>query len=464
MTTASLLHAKLNNNHLVSKKHFGIRQLFLLCLPLMATELSSALMIFLDRVFLAQYDTQAMVAATTAANIFFIFQIGSVSIAMVGEVFVGQYNGAKQYKQLGSPVWQMIWFSLLFGCAMIPIGIWGGQYIFTTPIAEHAIPYFTWIMIFGPLFPLCASLSTFYLGRGDFKTLFIAFFIGNLANVPLSYLFIFGIEGIVQGHGTQGAAISTGVANIIIFSILLKDFIKPAYRKMYGTHQWMFSKVLFQKSIKIGLPNALGHLSATTAWALNLIFLSKLSFEHVTLASIALSIWMLSYFVTDCLQKSTTAVAANYIGANHREKLPEILKAGLKIFAIFMIILAIPLMVLPKLWISLFLPENTQNSVNLINLVQSSLLWLWIAIFFDGMVWVVDGILTAIGDTKFIFYMNAIGTWIFFLLPVYLFVYVNEGAPILTIQISTIFCCTLFICYYLRFLYNERHKRVYIQL
>ena len=101
MTTASLLHAELNNNHLISKKHFGIRQLFLLCLPLMATELSSALMIFLDRVFLAQYDTHAMVAATTAANIFFIFQIGSVSIAMVGEVFVGQYNGAKQYKQLG---------------------------------------------------------------------------------------------------------------------------------------------------------------------------------------------------------------------------------------------------------------------------------------------------------------------------------------------------------------------------
>ena len=41
-----------------------------------------------------------------------VFIYGGIGIASIAEVFVGQFNGAKEYLKVASLVWQMIWFSL----------------------------------------------------------------------------------------------------------------------------------------------------------------------------------------------------------------------------------------------------------------------------------------------------------------------------------------------------------------
>jgi len=108
----------------------------------------------------------------------------------------------------------------------------------------------------------------------------------------------------------------------------------------------------------------------------------------------------------------------------------------------------------PHLLMDHFIPlegEASTSTAHLIELTEMSCLWLWIGFVFDGLAWVIDGILTAMKDTRFIMLMNAIGTWVFCIGPIYLFVFKMHGSPVLTLQLISLFYLILFSSYYFRY-------------
>lgn len=441
-----------------------LKQLSKICFPLMLSALSASLMIFFDRIILAKYDTQMMVAATSAANIFFIFQFAAMSIAMIAEVFVGQFNGAMQFDKISKPVWQMIWFAVLCGFITIPIGIFGQSWFISPQFALHGQPYFKWMMIFGPAFPFVAALSAFFVGRGKVKIVTLSVILGNLLNCVLVMLFVFGIPGFIAPMGAKGAAIATGIAETCVGLGLLSLFLNAKHRKLYHTHRWYFDKTMFMKCLRYGFPNAIGHMFATAAWAFAMYLLAQRSVEHITIMSIGLTIWMLFSFITDGLQKGVTAIAANYIGAKRPEYLCKILMTGLRLHFLLALVLTIPLIIIPDVLVDFFIPLNDEgiDVGHLRDLIIVSCRWLWIAFIFDGMAWVIDGILTAVGDTRFIMLMNSIGTWVFCIGPIYWFVIKMDGSPILSLQLVAAFCLILFTSYYLRYKNKKWQKNTLI--
>lgn len=454
MLITSAKKNKIENASIIIYSGSYLKELWRTCVPLMISALSGTLMIFLNRIVLAKYDTHAMLATSTAANIFTVFQFGITSLAMIAEVFVGQFNGAKQYQQVGKPVWQMIWLSLFSGLVLIPLGLFANTFFVPAEFIKEGAPYLKWMMIFGPLFPMISALSAFFIGRGEVRTITIAAILGNILSVLLAIVFVFGIPGILFPQGAKGIAFATGIAEMIMAGSLFWLFLKPEYRQRYHTHLWRFDGALFLKCMHIGLPNALGHVLATAAWACAMYLLSKRSLDHITVISIGFCIWGLFSFITEGLQKGVTALAANSIGAKQTSALKEILVAGLGLQFSLALILAIPLVLMPELLLDLFIPlsnEASQQSTHLTDLVKLSCRWLWLAYLFDGMAWVVDGILTAVGDTKFIMLMNSIGTWLLCILPIYFFVFEMQSGPMVTLQCVTVFSVILFLSYYLRY-------------
>ena len=77
----------------------GLKSLAKISIPMMITVLSGHLMFFCDRAILAHYDWQAMNAAASAGMVCAVVQFAIHGIAIMSEVFVGQYNGARQYKK-----------------------------------------------------------------------------------------------------------------------------------------------------------------------------------------------------------------------------------------------------------------------------------------------------------------------------------------------------------------------------
>jgi len=450
LTTSSANVNEIENTAILNPANNHLRTLWKICLPLMLSAFSGTLMMFFQRIILATYNTQSMLAATTVWSTIVLFLFSAMSIAMIAEVFVGQYNGAKKWEQVGKPVWQMIWFSIMSSFIMIPIGLFAHSFLIPPELALEGEPYFKWMMIFSPFFPLTSALSAFFIGRGQVKTVTYSVIFSNILNLILVYLLVFGVAGIPP-LGAKGAAIATGLAEASIAIGLFCIFLNSDNRKRFHTHKFHFDKQLFIKCIKISTPNTLGHAASMAAWALIMYMMAKRGIAHITVMSIGLSLWAFFSFITEGLQKGVTAIAANYIGAKKEKQIAEVLTTGLQLQFVLALILAIPLVFFPHLLVDFFLSSNDSGSENIRELVETSCRWLWLAFLFDGMAWVIDGVLTAAGDTRFIMFMHSIGTWLFCICPVYWFVVRMEGAPTMTLQLVTIFSFILFASYFVRY-------------
>lgn len=434
----------------------SVAEIWTISAPLMLTLLSTSLMLFLDRLILAHYSTEAMNAAVTAGVVCAVFQFAGTAIAAIAEVFVGQLNGAKQTHRIGEPVWQMIWFAFFSILIFWPTAFFGAQYLIPAQYEELGIPYFQWIMFFGPCNPLIAAISGFFIGQGKTKLIVFAAVIANVLNLLFDIILIFGVDNIIPPLGITGAAIATCCAMVIQAFILFIIFIKKKNRQSLGTARWRLQPKLFFSCLKISVPNALSHQVELTAWALLFNFMATMGNEHVTVAAIAQSVFILFAFLTEGLSVGITSVVSNMIGAKQPALAARTFYAALKLHGSFLIILAIPLIIYPDIVIYGFLPSVSDQ---LYTYLQFALLSIWIFFLFDGIVWILSGILTAGGDTKYMVHMTLGCVLFFVLLPTYLFVVLLKGNPITIWKIMPLFAAIHFVCYYWRYKSDHWYKR-----
>lgn len=246
------------HNQLTRFPEGSVRELWTIAFPLILAGLSGNLMIFLDRLILAHFSTDAMNAAATAGMLIAAFQYGAVGISSIAEVFVGQYNGSMQKSRMGIPAWQMIWFSLMTYVVFLPLAIWGGPYLLAEHYVDLAMPYYQWLMVFGPFLAIFSALAAFFIGRGKTRLVFVVTIIGNVANLVLNIALVFGIRGWFEPMGIAGSAIATVISQVIMVLILLIVFLNSNNRNIYGTKKFRFNFDEFWKCIKIGTPNSIG--------------------------------------------------------------------------------------------------------------------------------------------------------------------------------------------------------------
>lgn len=433
----------------------SIRELLAISLPLILSLLSNTSMAFFDRWILAQYDLHATNAAVVAGNIYGFFQYGAVGIAAISEVFVGQFNGARKLKRLGEPVWQMIWFSAMTACFFIPLGLWAGPHFISNPdYVADGIPYFKWLMVFGPAAALDATLSAFFIGRGQVKLVMITTIMTNLLNALLDYLLIFGAPHIhIPVLGASGAAIATGVAQAVQSLVLLMIFLSPHHRLNHGTGAWQFKPKLFLESIKIGLPSAVSSIVELSAWCFLTQILISSSELHMSIYSIGDSFFILFGFGFWGLQKGIISLVANYLGANRGDIVHACLRSGIKLVLGFMLILIIPFVFFPNALVEWFVNSDGSSVLlneDLLSYGVSTMHWLWIYFMLDALAWILCGVLTASGDTRFVMILNSFSAWCCCVMPIYIFVVRFEGSPLLTWKFCALYGLFNVVCFSLR--------------
>lgn len=434
----------------------SVAELWTLSYPLMLSALSGTLMIFLDRIILARYHTHAMNSAAAAGMMFYAFLFGAISVAAIAEVFVGQHNGAKRYHLIGQPVWAMLWFSLMLVIPFILLGMFGAQYMVPSGMEEFGIPYLKWLFILLPTFAFSAALSAFFIGRGKVSIVTYSVVFGNLLNLVLDLALVFGVEGIIPSMGPKGAAIATGLSQLIIGIVLFVVFLSKSNKIQFGTHDYKFRLQPFKDCIRIGLPNSIGHIVSICAWALVMHLLVSVSFEHITVFTIGQSIWILFSFLTDGSQKAVSAVASNLIGANLQHKISQVLKSGITLQIIYALFMAIPLIIAPGLLVDRFIPDDLpgEQMAALKIMAEHSCYWMWVAFICDAIMWVIAGVLTAAGDTMFIMVMTALSSWTFGIVPMYVVIGMWGAGPEATLFLIALFTMLNVVCFGIRYKSN----------
>lgn len=430
------------------------RELWTISYPLILTALSTNLMLVIDRLVLAHYSTEAMNAAVTAGVVCAVFQFSAFAIASIAEVFVGQLNGAKQTSRLGEPVWQMIWFSIMTIAVFWPLAFFCGDFLIPEQYELEGIPYFQWIMFFGPFSPLLGAISAFFIGQGKTKLVAFAALFANVLNLTIGILLVFGIKPFLAPMGTTGAAIATCCGMVIQVLLLFIVFLNKKNRQSKGTTLYKFQPTLFFNALKISIPNALAHKIEFIAWALLFDMMATMSSIHVTVAAIAQSVFTLFAFVTEGLSVAITGMVANFLGSRQSPLIVKTFFSALKLHSIFLLVLTIPLIFYPNMIIYAFLPHP---AAELSTYIQYALIAIWIFFLFDGIVWILAGILTAAGDTKYILMMTFFSIVFVVLLPTYIFVVLLEGSPLTIWKIMPLYGFVHFLCYYWRYKSDRWH-------
>lgn len=412
----------LENNRLTPHPQGSVRELCHVSLPLIVSFLSNSVMLFVDRLCLSHFSVDAFNGAVTGGSWFWPFQYGTLAVAAMAEVFVGQHNGAGLRSKLGEPVWQMIWFSLFTTLFFVPAFF----LIHALPVdaLQNDVPardYFRFLMLFGPFFPLGTALAAFFIGRGQVRLITFCSLVANVFNLAFDIVLIFGIPGLFSPLGIKGAAIATGVAQISQCLILSVVFLKKENRLHFGTGHWRLHPSAFWQSLRVGLPNCIAHMVEIIAWIAFFRIMTQAGPEYMTVAAVDNTLLGLFYFVTSGLSKGVEAIASNFIGAKRWDLIGNLAISSLKVHIAICLCLSLALLIYPERLVELFMPVGIDPAMaaSVKAIVVKSCFWVWLYYLFDGVMWILGAILTATGNTKFLMGASGLTAWFCAIVPTY---------------------------------------------
>ncbi|NQY42312.1 MAG: MATE family efflux transporter [Legionellales bacterium] len=445
----------MKNNH---KNHVDLSyhanspwKIFKIAAPLMLTELSTSLMLVLDRLILSNYSYHAMNAAISASASIMVCQYGFLSLTTIATIFAGNHNGARKFHKVPEPIWQMIWFSITSSIIFIALGNFAGKILINPNFYDDGLQYYRIIMSFGFLISLIGAISSFFIATGKTKIITYSVICANIINLILDIILVFGISNIINPMGTKGAAIATVIGQFIQALLLLLIFLNKNNRKAYRTHYCKIKlKILFE-CINIGLPVSISHLIEFTSWAFVIYMIGSLGDSYMLVFSIGNTLFYLYLFALDGMQKTTSSIASNLLGSEKHHLIKRLISSSIKMHFVIAFFLMIPSVIFPDLFIRAFsLIHEEKIDMSLLQAIHTSLLFVWIYFIIDGITWIIASILTAFRDTFIPMILNGMTSWLISVLPIYIFVVKNNGAPELMQIIPCFYTSLLAISYYLR--------------
>lgn len=332
-----------------------LKTLMRISFPLMFFLFCEFLTTFCERIFLSYHAISSVHGSLNATYLATIFQSPCIAIGVMAQIFVGFYQGSNEYKRIGPCVWQLIWFSFLSSLITLPLSFWVSSWYFKDTILEKVGVEYFMILAFGNfLFPLNTALSSFYLGRG--KTFFVTTMMltSYALQLLLSWLLIFGIEGILPVLGARGAALAKCISMGIICCIFFCTFLIRKNREMYNTGFWQFSLSSLWHYMRPGLVRSFGYISSKIYWCIICYIMIKNGGRHLDVLTIGGTIITFLMFITTGIYKAILIIASNLIGAEKNREIWRLCLSFTIYTSAILVVLIIPLILFPDTLIYFF--------------------------------------------------------------------------------------------------------------
>ena len=213
-----------------------------------------------------------------------------------------------------------------------------------------------------------------------------------------------------------------------------------------------------KKCLKVGVPQGIFCFLEIFGWAVFYWMMTSLSSKHITISSICQTFALLLSFFFDGLCRGAAAIAGNFIGSKRPDLVNKVLRSGLALLILFLMATSLFLVFDPVAtagFLFFIQFEGGQISSNVDPALAGSLkicmILAFVYIFFDGLRWVLSGLLTAAGDTLFLLFTGSFSVWMFLLIPVYLVVVKNQLSVEYAWGLTVVYAILFFLVYLIRF-------------
>lgn len=396
----------------------GYREVFRVAWPLIISTGSFTVMQFVDRVFLARYSAVSIQAALPAGILSFTMICGFMAIAGYANTLVAQYHGAGRPESCARATMQGVWFSLFTWpllLLLIPVGRWLLARAGHPPaviVEEQA--YFSILLFGGFTIVVNSAVSSFFTGRGDTFTNMLAVVAGNLVNIVLDYVMIFGKFG-CPALGIRGAAWATVAAGFVTPGILFALYFGRAAHATHRTRAHLdFDRDLFARLLRYGFPAAVHFVLDVASFTVFVLLVGRMGELPLAVSNIALSINMVAFMPLVGISIAATTLVGQYQGARDPATAEKSGWTALKIATLYMAAVGLTYVLFPTAWFRLF-AQRQGHGFSLDQMLQIGR-WLLIMMaawgVFDAANLVLSGSLKGAGDTRFVMWFSVLTGWV----------------------------------------------------
>ena len=319
------------------------KRILALAMPVVLAQAGQLTTQFADTAMVGNFggeDPIPLAAVSLGSSLFLLIYLAALGLALSITPLVGEQYAKGDSREVGYLFQNSALYCGIIGVvativavAMRPfivvLGEWmsaPGQSI--EAVATMALPYYD--MLVWSIIPLMAFLSVkqFLEGIGNTKTAMWITLAGNMLNIALNYVFIFGKCG-SEAMGAEGAGLATLLSRLMQMVAIVVYFFLSRRLRLYRE---FFSRAAIKVGylmnfLRVGYPISFQMIMESAAFILTSIL--ALSFGEVAAGSmqVSFSIANMAWMITVALGSASTILVSHIVGAEKREELRPMVNA-----------------------------------------------------------------------------------------------------------------------------------------
>ena len=404
-----------------SLKNTHLKDTISLSIPLVMTQIGHIITGMVDNIFLGKLGKTEQAAGILSNNLFVILLVFSIGMSYVLTPAVTDAHVNQNEKEKASLFKNSLFINMVVAVLLFII------LFFSSPLLAYmqqpedvvvlAIPFFD-VLIFSiipvALFFVCKQYTE---GLSNTKAAMYISVIGNILNIILNYLLIYGYCGLPE-LGYMGSCWATFIARVFMgigfLIFVFKHNSVNSFAKYY--QEAKINAQHFWPLFKDGLASALQFTFEVAAFAIAGLLAGVFGKEQIDAHGIALSMAAFTYMFASGIGSATTIRVGNYYAKHELTNLKLAIKTSYKL-----VIVTMGFMALVFICFNTVLPIVFSNDAEIILIASKLLLFAALFQLFDGTQVVAIGALRGLEDYKYPTYIAFIGYWIIALPLCYVF-------------------------------------------
>jgi MATE family multidrug resistance protein len=320
--------------NILTKYNQDFRLNLKLALPIMAGQLGQITVYLADNIMVGKLGAVSLAAVSFAVALIAVPIVIGMGISFALPPLVSEADGANEKRKISQYFKHSFIINISIGlisCAImmlcLPYLSLLGQEPEVVEIARGYIYYSAWAMI--PLM-IFLTLRSYADGMSETMPPMIAMIMGNVINIVLNYILIYGKFG-MPALGVDGAGLSSMIARISMIIILVlilfrwKDLWSHIQECDFSTYQIP----IFKKIFNLGIPTSLQMFFEISAFSGAAIIMGMVSSNAQAAHQIAINLSSITFMICSGLAMASTIRVGNQLG---KKDFSALRNAGISVF------------------------------------------------------------------------------------------------------------------------------------
>lgn len=379
-----------------------------------------------DNMMVGHLGKEPLAGASFANSIFIIFLVMGIGMSFAITPLTAQADGKNDIPKLTEILKHGFLVNIIYGILLtgVLLSITDVLWFFNQPevVVKLAIPYLG--IITASLVPFMAyqAFRQFAEGLGFTKQSMYITITGNVLNIILNYILIFGKLGF-EPMGLYGAGLATMISRVIM-AIMMISFV---YFNKRFTKYWQafsighLSKSLIKENLKLGFPMSFQFIFEVSTFSLAAIMIGWIGTSPLAAHQIAINMASISYMIALGLSSAATIRVGNQLGQKNYQTLRDAALTSYIMAIVFMAVTGLLFILLRNQLPILYINDPEVISQAAILLIVAGLFQLS-----DGIQVIGLGALRGMSDVKIPTIITLIAYWVIGLPLGYIFGFILD--------------------------------------